>query len=220
MDLVCCIYCNIIDFMSFLWDLLTNDIMKTIEIGLTAYGCYIAWRALSTWREQVIEQPKIELAREIMESFYNVVDIIKGIRRNLRETYTDEIRKYFKNENLTDAQCICLEPYYEIQQNMDFFLQFEKLKNKAKVNYGNILDESFLDIIRIINEIKTSSMNLYRDNDGGEHKYDEIERNKKIVYQSKGDEINKRLEKAIEIAENYLKPLYNAKCLKKQNINQ
>ena len=121
MDFVCCICDKIINLFIFIWDILTDNDMKGIELGLTTWGCYIAYRALSTWRDQIIETPKINLAREMMESFYTVVDIIKGIRRNFRETYTDEIRKYFKMENLTEAQCICLEPYYEIQQNMDIF---------------------------------------------------------------------------------------------------
>jgi len=47
-------------------DITMEEIVKAIELGLTALGCYIAWRALSTWREQVIESPKIELAREII----------------------------------------------------------------------------------------------------------------------------------------------------------
>ncbi len=200
------------DCICYIWDSLTIDgIIKIIELCIAIYGCYIATKGLNTWREQIIEQPKIELAREVMETFYNVVDIIKNIRRNFRESCTDEIRKYFKIENLTEAQCLCLEPYYEIQQNMDVFLQFEKLKNKARVNYGNILNESFLDIISIINEIKTASRNLYKDCEK-ELAYDEFRINQKIVYQSKDDEINNRLDKVIKTAENYLKPLYNAKC--------
>ena len=214
MDFVCCICDKIINLFIFIWDILTDNDMKGIELGLTAWGCYIAWRALSTWREQVIETPKINLAREIMESFYTVVDIIKDIRRNFRETCTDEIRKYFKMENLTEAQCTYLEPYYEIQQNMDIFLQFQKLKNKAKVHYGNVLDESFHDIIRIINEIKTASRNLYKDCDKGDNAYDTIQENRNIIYQSEDDDINKKLDKAIKTAESYLKHLYNAKSYK------
>lgn len=217
MDFVCCIYDKTVNLFIFIWDILTYKDMKVVELVLTAVGCSIAYKALSTWREQVIETPKINLAREIMESFYTVVDIIKDIRRNFRETCTDEIRKYFKMENLTEAQCTCLEPYYEIQQNMDIFLQFQKLKNKAKVNYGNVLDESFHDIIDIINEIKTASRNLYKDCDKEYNAYDIIQENRNIIYQSKDDDINKKLDKAIKTAEKHLKPLYNAKCYKEPN---
>lgn len=209
MDFICCIQ-----------NITLDGIVKVIELGLNAVGCYIAYRALSTWRDQIIETPKINLAREMMESFYTVVDTIKGIRRNFRETYTDEIRKYFKMENLTEAQCICLEPYYEIQQNMDIFLQFQKLKNKAKVNYGNVLDESFREIISIINEIKTASRNLYKDCEKEDSAYDTIQENRNIIYQSEDDDINKKLDKAIKTTENYLKPLYNVKSSKEQENDQ
>ena len=87
MDFVCCIYDKTVNLFIFIWDILTYKDMKVIELGLTAMGCYIAYRALSTWREQVIETPKINLAREIMESFYTVVDIIKDIHRNFRAKF-------------------------------------------------------------------------------------------------------------------------------------
>lgn len=195
-----------------IWDFVTLDgIIKTIELGLTAFGCYVAWRALSTWREQVIDTPKIELAREIMESFYNVVDIIKGIRRNLRFLNSEEIRKYFNQKDLTDIQCSCLEPVYEVQKNMDVFLRFEKLKNKAKVNYGNVLTEYFTDIIRIINDITDASEKLayYVNKD----KYEHIEELKRTIYQKENDEINQKLEQIIKEVEYNLKPLYASKII-------
>ena len=202
------------DFICDIQNTTIDGIVKAIELIIMIAGCIIAGMGLFTWRMQLLETPKINLAREMMESFYTVVDIIKDIRRNFREIYTDEIRKYFKMENLTEAQCTYLEPYYEIQQNMDIFLQFQKLKNKAKVHYGNVLDESFHDIIRIINEIKTASRNLYKDCDKGDNAYDTIQEKRNIIYQSEDDDINKKLDKAIKTAESYLKPLYNVKFYK------
>ena len=69
--------------------------MKVIELGLAAMGCYIAYRALSTWREQVIETPKINLAREIMESFYDMQDLMYLARSNMISFSPDMVREFY-----------------------------------------------------------------------------------------------------------------------------
>lgn len=61
MEYICLGWNDMIDFISI------DGIIKVLELSLTFWGISIASRGLSTWREQVIETPKIELAREIME---------------------------------------------------------------------------------------------------------------------------------------------------------
>ena len=206
MEYICLGWNDMIDFISI------DGIIKVLELSLTFWGISIASRGLSTWREQVIETPKIELAREIMENFYNVVDTIKGIRRNLRTPYHEEIRKYIDKKDLNDIQCTFLEPLYEIQQNMELFTKFSQLKNKARVNFGNDIDDCFIDIIKIINEIKDASKELcyYYDKNRSEDERepDLIKKFRHIIYQRENDDINQILNCVIEKAEKHLKPLY------------
>ena len=54
--------------------------------------------------KQVVEAPKIELARKIMESFYNVIDAIKYLRRNLRSQYHEKIRQYFNQIRISMSE--------------------------------------------------------------------------------------------------------------------
>ena len=76
-----------------------EDVARSIELILLLGGCIIAGMGLKTWRQQVIEQPKIELAREIVESFYNVKDLIERARCTLISFDPDEIRKYYYNSD-------------------------------------------------------------------------------------------------------------------------
>ena len=74
----------------------SGGIPKSIGFILTFWGCYIALRGLNTWRQQVIEQPKIELARDIVESFHNIKDLIQSARRSYLSYSPDEVKKYYK----------------------------------------------------------------------------------------------------------------------------
>ncbi len=75
---------------------LADGIIKIFELGLTFWGCLIAYKGLKTWCEQVIEAPKIELAREIIEQFYKMRDLVKRVRFLEVVCYPESIKKYYK----------------------------------------------------------------------------------------------------------------------------
>lgn len=204
-----CLYA-ILDFVTL------AGIVETIELFLTALGCYIAWRALSTWREQVIESPKIELAREIMESFYNMADIIKSTRRNLISFSPDFIRKYYSNASLTDNQCEYLYRLYLIDSNSEKINEFQHLKNKARTLFSEDLTQYFLDIIGVINRLNGALReNAAREFDDGREYPKMLD---EMIYQQKNDEINHKLEQIIKEVEYNLKPLYASKIIKWHKI--
>lgn len=209
-----CLFDLICDFVTI------DDFIKAAEICLAIWGCLIAKEGLSTWKNQVIETPKIELAREIMESFYNVTDLIKDVRRNMRSIDIDKLQEYFSKTKLNEIQCRFLEHLYEINQSSELLINFQKLKNKAKVNFEDNLDDDFVKIIRIINEIKEASSELchyYRDEKEAEKLYHtEIENYKKTLYQRDNDKINNTLKLIIEDVEKKLKPIYGCRLIKKE----
>ena len=195
-----------------IWDFVTlAGIIKTIELGLTAFGCYVAWRALSTWREQIIDTPKIELAREIMESFYDMVDIIKSTRRNLISFSPDFIRKHYSNDTLTDNQTGYLYRLYLIDSNSEKINKFHYLKNKARTVFSEDLMQHFLEVIRIINRIDSALR------EKASKEFDEDKEYTKMlnetIFKQKNDEINQKLEQIIKEVEYNLKPLYASKII-------
>ena len=195
-----------------IWDFVTlAGIIKTIELGLTAFGCYVAWRALSTWREQIIDTPKIELAREIMESFYDMVDIIKSTRRNLISFSPDFIRKHYSNDTLTDNQTGYLYRLYLIDSNSEKINKFHYLKNKARTVFSEDLMQQFLEVIRIINRIDSALR------EKASKEFDEDKEYTKMlnetIFKQKNDEINQKLEQIIKEVEYNLKPLYASKII-------
>lgn len=195
-----------------IWDFVTlAGIIKTIELGLTAFGCYVAWRALSTWREQVIDTPKIELAREIMESFYDMADIIKSTRRNLISFSPDFIRKHYSNDTLTDNQTGYLYRLYLIDSNSEKINKFHYLKNKARTVFSEDLMQHFLEVIRIINRIDSALR------EKASKEFDEDKEYTKMlnetIFKQKNDEINQKLEQIIKEVEYNLKPLYASKII-------
>lgn len=214
MDFVCCICDKITSLFMFIWNILTDNDMKVIELGLTAWGCYIAYKALSTWRQQVIEQPKIELAREIVESFYDIIDLIKYIRRNFRKPSGSQyIRDYFKFPDATDYQCSQLETIYELEKNINRIDRFQDLKNKANVIFDKSLEKHFLGIIKIINRIDYNTRILYQTK---EEKRDKLstELKKYNIEQPEDDEVNLQMQNILDEVEYNLKPIYETKTIK------
>jgi len=200
-------------------DFVTIDgVVKIVELALAGWGCYIAKEGLGTWKDQVVETPKIELAREIMESFYNIVDFIKDVRRNMRTIDIDKIQQYFSEVPLNETQCRYLEHLYEINQSADMLINFQNLKNKAKVNFGDDLENDFIQLIRIINEIKDASSELcryYKNEHGADiQEHEQIKNYRNVLYQQENDKINQTIKCVVNDVETKLKPIYGCHIIK------
>lgn len=196
-----------------------EDIVKTVELVLLLVGCIIAGMGLSTWRQQVIEQPRIELAREIVESFCDIIGLIKYLRRNFRKPNgTQYIRDYFKFPDATDYQCSQLETIYEMEKNIDRINKFQDLKNKAYVIFDKSLENYFLDIIKIINRIDYNSRILYQTKE--ERRDNLFEDLKKYnIEQSEDDAVNLQMQIILDEVERNLKPIYKSKMIKWKKLN-
>ena len=201
-----------------------EDITKIIELMLLLAGCIIAGMGLKTWRQQVIEQPKIELARDIVESFYNIQNLIKRARASFVRFNQTEIEEYFKQNNLTHYQASCLYIIYQFEKNVNEILNFQKLRNKAKVFYSPEIEDAFNFIIQTINQIQTFCIELSKDagkNDWEKHLSNKtIQKYEGIIWeQGKKDSINIQVEEIIKEVECNLKPLYETKAIKWKKLN-
>ncbi len=214
----------LIYFINLIIDKITLDnILKAIELILVFWGCTIAWRGLKTWREQVIEEPKINLAREIVESFYNMRDLIKRIRYPLVEYNPTEIKKFFNNDWWNEHQCYYFYHIMLIKKSMDQIIYFQNLKNKAKVFYSSDIEACFVEIIRIINEIQDACQTLGseygKEKDERSYSRKDIKELETIIsIKAIDDPINPKLEQIITEVEYNLKPLYENKKMKWKKI--
>ncbi len=212
MDFVCCVCDKIVSLFNLIWSFLTDNDMKVIELGLIAWGCYIAYKGLKTWREQVIEQPKIELARDVVESFYNVKDLIERARCTLISFDPDEIRKYYSLPELEDRLCGHLHRKFIFDTNYDVIDKFQKLRNKSKTYYSKEIEDCFMQVISIINRINSAVSQIIQDVAFEDRDfYKEL---KKVLINNDNDEINMKLQNIVNEVECNLKPLYETKAIK------
>lgn len=160
MDFICCTCDKMLSLFNLIWSFLTDNNMKVIELGLTAWGCYIALRGLNTWRQQVINQPKIELAREVMEMFYQIHDIICKARVNMLFYSRQEMQEYY-DAHLTKEQYSCLARYKIIDEQSDLISKFKSLRYKIKIYFNGRIDKDFNYICYIIDNLKESYAEYY-----------------------------------------------------------
>ena len=196
----------------------SGGISTSIGFVLTFWGCYIALRGLNTWRQQVIEQPKIELARDIVESFHNIKDLIQSARRSYLSYSPDEVKKYYENNELTKDQCGVLYRLMILDRGIDQIQTFQRLRNKAKVLYSKDVESCFLEINQIINLFQSACLdisNMYKNHcDDYLTKEDKKRLFARIHYQGEEDETNSTLQKIIKEVEYNLKPFYKSKTIK------
>lgn len=207
-----CLYTLVCDFITI------DDLVKTIELGLATWGCYIAYRGLRTWREQIIEAPKIELAREIVEQFYNMKDLIERARCPFISYSPDEVQKFYGMDNLTDYQAGLAYRLMVLDTSIEQIQAFQKLRNKAKVLYSKEIEDCFLEFNRILNNFKhackamieeTSQKSLIE----GYGKELVKEFHDRIYDVGDKDATNIKIKEIIEEVEYNLKSVYKAKTM-------
>lgn len=197
---------------------LADSIVKISELGLAFLGLFIAAKGLSTWREQLIERPKIELAKEVMESFYNMRDLIERARCIMISFSPEEVKKYYSIKNLSNQQCGYLYRKFILDTNFEVIDKFQKLRNKAITLYSNGVDECFIGIISILNEIRNAAQELSDDNSLEDKTYSKSLR--KILCQHENDDISIKLSNIIKEVETNLKPIYAPKTIIWKHFNK
>lgn len=196
-----------------------EGIAKTIELALAFWGCYIAAKGLKTWRDQVIEEPKIKLAREIVEQFYNMKDLISRARSPFISFSPDEVRKYYEKSDLSEFQTGLGYRLMVLDTSIEQIQTFQRLRNKAKVYYSKEIENCFFEVNRIINHFKNACLSLMREDPN--QSLTEIygkdlikEFNDKIYEHGDDDAINTKLQEVINEVEYNLKPIYETKTIK------
>lgn len=195
----------------------TEGVVKAIELGLATWGCYIAYRGLQTWREQILETPKIELAREIVEQFYNMKDLISRARCPFISYSPEEVRKYYEKSDLSEFQTGLGYRLMILDTSIEQIQTFQRLRNKAKVYYSKEIENCFFEVNRIINHFKNACISLMREDPNQSlteiYGKDLIKEFNDKIYEHGDDAINTKLQEVINEVEYNLKPIYKSKSI-------
>ncbi len=153
--------------------IITNEInvVDIIQCFISAATLWIAFKALSTWKKELIGKSKINLAMEIVEKVYSVEDLISSIRSPITTaTEYDLIIKDIQKEYDRDKQptiyrdkLYYLAPAYRIVKAWDKIQDFMSLKNKASLYWDRDIMLLFERILHLIGKVRIASKMLYND---------------------------------------------------------
>ena len=201
-----------------------DGVVKAVELGLAFWGCIIASKGLQTWREQVIEEPKIKLAREIVESFYNMKRCFRNIRKPYITCNLQEMQKYFKKENISEFQASYLYRIYLLETQYESkILNFQDLREKAKVYYSKDIQHCFDSILELINHFQHACITYIKDLEATKNQElspEYLSELSDIIHEiDENDDFNKKIDFIIDEVECNLKPVYEAKTIKWKKLN-
>lgn len=140
--------------------------METIvTIGQTIAIISACWAIISgvgAWKREFIGKRRIELAEEVLATFFEIKDAIVSIRHpfsNTDEGKTRQKGEYETKEesNLLDRGYIVFERY---EKRKEVFQKFNTLKYRFMAAFGKDTEEIFTECNRTLNQIFISSRML------------------------------------------------------------
>jgi ABC-type multidrug transport system fused ATPase/permease subunit len=172
-------------------------------------ACWAIISGVGAWKREFIGKRRIELAEEILASFFEIKDAISYIRNPFSSGVEGKTRKKVDHESkeeeaLLDRGYIVFERY---ENRKDAFVRLNTLKYKFMASFGHESEEIFVECNRIINSIFISARQLathYWQRQGKvQMEDDEFQRHLAEMYRHEGvfwdrmddnDEIRKKLE--------------------------
>lgn len=190
------------------------NIIANITTALSTLGLVlVAWFALYTWRKEFIGQKKIELARQIMESVYDVQDAIIYARLDRSSTREiKEIEKWVNSEKLRDPQHMGVYPdrfhfwisHHRLAERRDKIEKFQNLANAASLYWDKEIFGLFYELSGYTLKIQTAAKDLYY-NDTPQNPNDLM---KIICFSDANDVITERINYIVEEFKLNLEPIY------------
>ena len=188
------------------------SIIKGLSIIIASI---VAVRGLNSWRFELKGKKEIELAEQVLALFYECRDAIKMIRNPFSFSGEGQTRKRSENEienetKLLDQAYVVFERYEKVKSS---FTTLRSLKYRFIIVFGKDSEEPFIKLFQTMNEILVSSnilagIYLSRLKNGSldPASLEIMKDNEKIFYEmSKDDEINMKVDSAIESIENICK---------------
>ena len=132
---------------------------------------FLAYKALSTWKKELVGKKKINLAMDIVEKVCTVEDCLSEIRSPATtaadyDSIIQELEKgYDKGEQpkIHKEKLYYLAPAYRIIKNWEKIQDFISLKNKARLYWDMDIIKLFERVLHLIAEVRVASTMLYND---------------------------------------------------------
>ncbi len=141
-------------------------IMEIVAVIIQAIAviatCGAIISGIGAWKREFIGKRKIELAEEVLSTFFEIKDAIVRIRSPFSSNTEGQTRKKGKHEsaeesNLLDRGYIVIERY---EAHEEPFVRFNTLKYKFMASFGAESEEIFSECNRILNSIFVSARQL------------------------------------------------------------
>ena len=195
-----------------------KDGATVVQALAVCVASYAAYRGLTTWRRQLIQGRKIELAEKVLVAVHRTAEAIKGARHPVAWSTEGKTRPREKYETEDDKRR--LDGYYVAVERMnkmqDVFSTLNALRIEAQVHFGGAVLEPIRALLEVRRDIDFASQMLIWHLRDDPHPDDEnwnkdSRREYERVIWSMGtkkypDEINDRIDGAVLDAENILMP--------------
>ncbi len=139
-----------------------EDIAKIGEAVAIIAACWAIISGVGAWKREFIGKRKIELAEEVLASFFEVKDAISYMRSPFSSGNEGKTRQRADNETkeeseLLDRGYIVYERY---NAKKETFVKFNTLKYRFMAAFGAETEEIFNDTSKTINSIFVSAQML------------------------------------------------------------
>ena len=186
---------------------LVSIIVQSIASGITClamiFTAFVAWRGIKAWKWEFRGKRQIELAEEVLSLFYQARDVIESIRSPIGYLGEASTRKQVENE--TPEEKDALDRAYAVreryEERREMFSKLQSLRYRFMAQIGKEEAKPFSEIRKVLNQILRASRRMAllcvpRHRPGREKKNVEkqIQKYEAIL---EGDEIKKRVEKAV-----------------------
>ena len=125
-------------------------------------ACWAIISGVGAWKREFIGKRKIELAEEVLSSFFEIKDVIATIRNPSKSRDEGKTREKDGHESTTESKLldrgyIVFERY---EARKESFVRFNTLKYKFMASFGAESEEIFTECNRILNSIFFSAGQL------------------------------------------------------------
>ncbi|MCX4186663.1 hypothetical protein [Methylophaga sp. OBS4] len=125
-------------------------------------ACWAIVSGVGAWKREFIGKRRIELAEEVLATFFEIKDVIAAIRNPFSSSDEGSSRK--KGENETEQEADLLDRGYIVFERFEgrkeAFVRFNTLKYKFMAAFGAETEDIFIESNRILNSIFSSARQL------------------------------------------------------------
>ena len=137
----------------------TVNLIEAISVILV---CWAAISGIGAWKREFIGRRKIELAEDVLATFFEVKDAIARIRSPFSSSDEGKTREQSENETKEQAELlnrgyVVVERYKEYES---VFVKFNTLKYQFMARFGRDTENIFVDFNFVLNSIFNSAGRL------------------------------------------------------------